>query len=246
MRRGTNDDFSAGSRDNFETHMKSADQSSTGIAGHSAQREHDRRHRARRKRAKARYGPVGTLFANVTADPATIRAWQQGAGGEIATARELARRLRRSDVIVIHDRRIPGRGRANIDHLAVGPGGVTVIDTKSSRGEVQITTPGVFHRREQLLVNGRDRTSQLDAVERQIATVAQALDRQGVPAVSVLGALCYPYMRRGWLHYSRARNGLITVDHPRHVAKVASRPGPISASEIEQLADALIRSFPAA
>jgi Nuclease-related domain len=149
-------------------------------------------------------------------------------------------------VIVIHDRRIPGRGRANIDHLAVGPGGVTVIDTKSSRGEVQVVTAGVLHRREQLLVNGRDRTRQLDAVERQIAAVTRSLDLHGVGGVSVLGALCYPYMRRGWLHYSRACDGLITVDDPRHIAKVANRPGPISPNEIKQLADALIRSFPAA
>jgi len=190
--RGNTDKLSAGSRANFETHMKSADQSSTGIAGHSAQREHQRRHSARRERATARYGPAGTLLASVTADPATIQAWQQGAGGEIATARELARRLRRSDVIVIHDRRIPGQGRANIDHIAVGPGGVTVIDSKSSRGEVQIVTAGVLQRREQLLVNGRDRTRQLDAIQRQIAAVTRVLDRQAVAGVSVLGALCYP------------------------------------------------------
>jgi Nuclease-related domain len=243
---GNTDTLSAGWRANFVTHMKSADQSSTGIAWHSAQREHQRRHTARRERAKARYGPVGTLLASVTADPATIQAWQQGAAGEIATAHELARRLRRSDVIVIHDRRIPGRGRANIDHVAIGPGGVTVIDTKSSRGEVHITTAGVLHRREQLLVNGHDRTRELDTLQRQIAAVTRVLDRQGLAGVSVLGALCYPYMRRRLLHYSRARDGLITVDDRRHIAKVANRPGPISPSEIEQLAGALIRSFPAA
>jgi len=67
-----------------------------------------------------------------------------------------------------------------------------------------------------------------------------------VTGISVLGALCFPYMRRGWLHYSRARDGLITVDDPRHIAKVANRPGPTSPSEIEQLADTLIRAFPAA
>jgi Nuclease-related domain len=226
--------------------MKSADQSSTGIVGRSAHHEHPRRHGVRRQRAKARYGMVGMLLASVTADPATIHAWQQGARGEITTATELTRRLRSSDVIVIHDRWIPGRGRANIDHLAVGPGGVTVIDTKSSRGEVHVVTAGVFHRREQLLVNGRDRTRQLDAVERQLAAVTRALDRQDAGGVNVLGALCYPYMRRGWLHYSRARDGLITVDDPRRIAKLANRPGPISPGEIEQLAGALMRSFPAA
>jgi len=149
-------------------------------------------------------------------------------------------------VIVIHDRRIPGRGRANIDHLAIGPGGVTVIDTKSSRGQVQVTTTGILHRRELLLVNGRDRTRQLDAVERQIAVVARVLERRDVEGVGVLGALCYPYMRRPFLYYGRAREGLITVDDPRHVAKVANRAGVLSTGEIEELADTLARGFPPA
>lgn len=138
--------------------MRPVDDSSPDAAGQSAQREYQRRHAARRARAKARYGLLGTLFASITAEPVTIQGWQQGAGGEVATARELARLLHRSYVVMIHDRRIPGRGRANIDHLASGPGGVTVIDTKSSRGQVQLATVGVFNRREQLLVNGRDRT----------------------------------------------------------------------------------------
>jgi hypothetical protein len=127
----------------------------------------------------------------MTADPVTIAAWQHGAGGEIATARELARLLRRTEVIVMHDRRIPGRGHANIDHLAVGPGGITVIDTKSTRGRVQLATVGVINRREQLLVNGRDRTRQLDSMDRQIVAVTRALDRHGVQDVGVLGALCF-------------------------------------------------------
>ncbi len=112
--------------------MRTIDDSSPETAGRSAEREYDRRRAARRARAKARYGALGTLISSVTAEPITIQGWQQGAGGELATARELARRLARSDVIVIHDRRIPRRGRANIDHLAIGPGGVTVIDTKGA------------------------------------------------------------------------------------------------------------------
>ena len=188
--------------------MRTIDDSSPETAGRSAEREYDRRRAARRARAKARYGALGTLISSVTAEPITIQGWQQGAGGELATARELARRLARTDVIVIHDRRIPRHGRANIDHLAIGPGGVTVIDTKSSRGRVELATTGIIHRREQLLVNGRDRTRQLDALERQIAAVSDALDRYGVPGeVGVLGALRYPYMRRGFLHCSRARDG---------------------------------------
>jgi hypothetical protein len=226
--------------------MRSTDDSSPQSAGRSAQREYERRHAARRQRAKDRYGLLGGLVARVTADPAAIESWQQGAGGELATARELAWHLRRSDVIVIHDRRIPGRGRANIDHLAIGPGGITVIDTKSSRGNVQLTSAGILHRREVLLVNGRDRSGQLDAVERQIDVVVTRLGRRGVAGINVLGALCFPYMRRPLLHNGRARQGLITVDDPRHVARFASRSGASAPVEVERLADLLASEFPPA
>jgi Nuclease-related domain len=145
-----------------------------------------------------------------------------------------------------HDRRVPGRGRANIDHIAIGPTGLTVIDTKSSRGRVQLATAGIINRREQLLVNGRDRTSQLDALERQIARVVDALDRHDAGDVAVLGALCFPFMRREWLHYSRARDGLITVDDPAHIAKLVKRAGPLHADEIAWLAETLAEAFPPA
>ncbi len=87
-------------------------------------------------------------------------------------------------MIVLHDRRVPGRGRANIDHIAIGLAGVTVIDTKSSRGRVQLATAGIINRREQLLVNGRDRTSQLDALERQVERVAAPCSTDTAPITS--------------------------------------------------------------
>jgi hypothetical protein len=64
------------------TVMRSPDDTSPHAAGRSAHREYERRRAARRQRAKARYGPLGALFTDVTADPATIQAWRQGAGGE--------------------------------------------------------------------------------------------------------------------------------------------------------------------
>ena len=179
-------------------------------------------------------------------EPRNVQAWRQGAEGEAATARALAIRLAHTDVIVLHDRRIGGRSRANIDHIAIGQTGVTVIDTKSSRGRVQLATAGIINRREQLLVNGRDRTSQLDALEWEIARVVDALDRHDASDVAVLGALCFPFMRREWLHYSRARDGLITVDDPAHIAKLVKRAGPLHADEIAWLAEILAAAFPPA
>ena len=129
-------------------------------------------------------------MAALAGEPHDVQAWRQGAEGEAATARALASRLHRSDVIVLHDRRIRGRSRANIDHIAIGPTGVTVIDTKSSRGRVQIATVGIINRREQLLVNGRDRTSQLDSLQRQMERVASVLDAATTPVMCRCSERC--------------------------------------------------------
>src|SRR6266704_3520122 len=59
---------------------------------------------------------------------ALVASWRQGAKGEQQTARLLAK-LEREGWKVLHDLAIPG-SRANVDHLAIGPGGVWVIDSK--------------------------------------------------------------------------------------------------------------------
>lgn len=215
-------------------------------AGQSAEREYTQRRRARQVRIKARYGTVGSILAALAGEPRNVQAWRQGAEGEAATARALEIRLARSDVIVLHDRRIGGRSSANIDHIAIAPIGVTVIDTKSSRVRVQLATAGIVNRRERLLVNGRDRTRQLESLRRQIERVAGVLEHKGFGQVPVFGALCFPFMRREWLHYSRACDGLITVDDPAHIAKQLKRSGPLSVAEIDDLAEALRSGLPPA
>ena len=226
--------------------MSQIHDNSDGAASTSAQREYARRQQARRQRVRARYGPVGSLVAVLAGEPRNMYAWRQGAEGEAATARALEQRLHRSEAVVLHDRRVPGRGRANIDHIAIGPTGVTVIDTKSSRGRVQLATAGIINCREQLLVNGRDRTSQLDSLQLQMERVAGVLVHNDAGDVSVFGALCFPFMRREWLHYSRARDGLITVDDPAHIAKLVKRAGPLHADEVAWLAETLAAAFPPA
>jgi Nuclease-related domain len=50
-------------------------------------------------------------------------AWRRGAGGERRTAR-LLEPLERQGWVVLHDLAVPG-SRANIDHLVIGPSGVS-------------------------------------------------------------------------------------------------------------------------
>ena len=67
--------------------------------------------------------------------PAGRRRWWRGAVGEKATACALDR-LPARRWVVLHDLRIPG-SRANIDHLVIGPKGVWVVDTKTTRTQVR-------------------------------------------------------------------------------------------------------------
>lgn len=63
-------------------------------------------------------------------------AWERGADGEDATARALA--ALPPAYVVLHDLRWPGRQRANIDHVVVGPTGVFVVDSKNWSGTVRV------------------------------------------------------------------------------------------------------------
>ena len=144
-----------------------------------------------RQAARAHLGPLGQALARLTEEPQSTRAWKQGADAEIRVARQLAKHLNGRDVVLLHDRRIPSRGRANIDHIAIGPGGITVIDTNSARGRLRIEKRGGFFspRHEVLLINGRDRTHLVDGLERQIAAVRTVIAELAAGELDVRGAL---------------------------------------------------------
>jgi hypothetical protein len=73
---------------------------------------------------------------------AETSAWRQGMAGERRTAR-LLRHLGQRGWVVLHDLAIPGSA-ANIDHLAIGPGGVVMIDSKQYRGRLQLDSNGLL------------------------------------------------------------------------------------------------------
>jgi hypothetical protein len=79
-------------------------------------------------------GLVGWWYLRTRPDPDR---WRRGAAGERATA-ALLDRLPRRTWAVLHDRQVPG-SRANLDHLVVGPSGVWVIDSKTTRSRVRAT-----------------------------------------------------------------------------------------------------------
>ena len=110
-------------------------------------------------------------------------AWRRGAVGERRTARLLGP-LEREGWAILHDLAVPG-SRANLDHLAIGPGGVFVIDSKQYRGRLQLDSFGqLWHGRYPLAPT-------LHAVGFEADQAAQILPDPGVavmPIVAVHGA----------------------------------------------------------
>jgi hypothetical protein len=70
------------------------------------------------------------------------RNWRRGARGERRTARQL-NRLARHGWVVFHDLAVPG-SRANADHLAIGPAGVFLADSKNWRGQLAFAPDGTL------------------------------------------------------------------------------------------------------
>lgn len=93
--------------------------------------------------------------------------YSQGAEGERLVAQTLGF-VERYGWTSLHDVHWPGRPHANIDHIAVGPGGVVVIDAKNWTGEVKITA-GTLRQ------NGYSRAKETSAASDAAAAVAALL-----------------------------------------------------------------------
>jgi hypothetical protein len=141
--------------------------------------------------------------------------------------------------LYLHDRRIPG-SRANIDHIAVAPSGVWVIDTKRSKGKIAVHRP--LSGKAKLTINGRDKSASIDVLDEQVAVV-RAVVNELAPDVAVHGALCIvgdlPLLGtlsfRGYPLLSR-----------KALARRLNARAPLDGGQCRTLADALARQLPCA
>ena len=153
-----------------------------GTAGGAAGREYQRRKDKRDAETEALPYGLRRFARWVFGDPQHIRAWQSGERGEIAVANVLDR-LAAKSIPALHDRRIPNR-RSNIDHIAIGPAGVYVIDAKRYvRQRVEVRRfGGLFSpRRSELFVGGRRKAGLLNGLEPQEDAVLDALSELDLP-----------------------------------------------------------------
>lgn len=201
----------------------------------------------RENRAREKLGVIGVGIAKLAGDPQSTRSWERGAKGEAYVAGRLEKHLAGSAVKLLHDRRVKGHGGANIDHIAVGPGGVTVIDTKKYKGKVTVThVGGLFSpRREILKINGRDQTKLIDGIEKQMSYVDTVLGAAGHIGVELRGALCMADVDGLPVLSSLSVRGIV-VDGPRRTAALSKRPGNLAPETIDAIWRQLAADFPAA
>jgi hypothetical protein len=140
--------------------------------------------------------------------------------------------LREHGYEVLHDVRWPGRRRANIDHVAVGPAGILVVDAKNWTGKVS-AHHGILRQ------NGNRRDKQVDGVRRAGADVASQLQLPW--ALHVIPVLCLA----GEHQLPPSRCGQVTVvDVGRLPGWVSALPGHLSPREVLGLAGELRSKLP--
>lgn len=217
----------------------------TGAAGSSARREYERRSAKREARIREAHPRLGGLILALTDEPQSATAWASGARGEELLGARLAD-LTQKGVCLLHDRRIPGT-RANIDHIAVGPTGVHVIDAKRYKGRPSLRVEGglLRPRVEKLLVGSRDCTRLVEGVHKQVGLVRSALDAATLTDVPVHGTLCF--IEADWpLIGGSFVIADVAVVWPKKLAERLVAPGAMSEAEVEKTHRALGKAFPAA
>jgi len=216
-----------------------------GSPGGAAGREHQRRKIKRDAETDALPFGLRKLARTVFDDPQHIRAWQSGERGEIAVAKVLSG-LAADSILALHDRRIPRR-RSNIDHIAIGPAGIYVIDAKRYVGQrVEVRSlGGLFSaRRSELFVGGRRKTDLVNGLAPQVQAVMDAISEFGLlTACIVQPVLCFVDVHWAWLSGNLSVDG-VTVVKPRGLKGLVQKAGPVDAHTRHQLHSHLAQRLP--
>jgi hypothetical protein len=144
--------------------------------------------------------------------PARLRAVPEP-GEELAD--ELEQRIDGYGVVLLADRCLAMSGP--VDRIAVGPGGMTLIDTSSYSGPARIKDG-------RLIAAGEDHTAVVDRLLAQRREIEALLDAEDEGALQIKAALCWPQVEGAARFGSLTLKG-VRVDGPRGVARLARRSG---------------------
>lgn len=214
----------------------------SGAAGASARREYERRKAKDEQAVRDRHPRIGGLILALRDERQSTKSWATGATGEEQLGAALDKRVS-SRLKVLHDRRIP-RSRANIDHIAVTPTGVWVIDPKryvDKRPELKVEGGILRPRVEKLIVAGRNQTKLVEGATRQVDVLKGIVG----PDIAVRGVLCF--IEADW----PLLGGSFTVNEidvlwPRKLYPMLGAEGPFDELKIGALHRKLAEALPPA
>jgi hypothetical protein len=208
-----------------------------GRAGASARARYDALRRRDEGHRRKTFGRLAPLVRLIVGPDESTEAWGRGAEGEERIGAYLQGAV--GGGVLLHDRSIPRR-RSNLDHIAVVPSGIWVIDSKHYRGRVERRTVGGWFRcRPALYVARRDLTSLVAGALRQRAVVAEAVGSD----VPVRVALCFTGAEWPFLARPFTIDGVL-VTWPRALARALGAPGVLGAAERTDLARRVAEAFP--
>jgi hypothetical protein len=195
-----------------------------------------------RREVGATHPVFGGLAAATTPGPA-VEQEPPAVAGEQRVAALLAAC---DGVVVLNDRRA-GTSTASIDHIAIAPSGVYVIETNHDDGRVEARDLGSgSHSDVRLSLNGRDRTTLAMNVAQQVDMVGR-LRWAGRPILEnpalVRPVLCL--VQAEWpllLTHPMTVRGVAVV-RPAQLRRLMMRPGPITGNAIDELAGRLDRAL---
>lgn len=211
-----------------------------GRPGASVAREHRRRKHNREARVRENHPRIGGLLLLLGGSPQHEQAFHIGEIGEREVAATLERRTADGPTVILHDRRMPG-GYGNIDHLAIAPTGVFVIDAKNVKGRVRVVNPLFGPAR--LMISGRNRTKLIDGLDRQVSVVGKALAARG-HEVPIRGALCFTTAELPMFGTLSMHKHLLV--HCKALARRLNAKGPLQPAAIDELARYLAGVLPPA
>jgi Nuclease-related domain len=177
-----------------------------------------------------------------------LSSFNVGAVGEQRAAQRV-QDLCSADVLFLQNRKLRlGWRDVHLDLVAVGPGGVYVVDVKYHKGKkVEVRRAGGLSSpvREQLFIGDRDKTDLLESVARKSDAVRKAMiPFPGSEQVPVTTAMCF--FDAELPLFGSMRIGFVPCLAPTATAKLLSSPGLLDSAARLALHDHLARTLPPA
>jgi hypothetical protein len=212
--------------------------------GSSAERMVEKQRAMQLKTINEYYGRfkiVEKVALFLRADTQQTKNWEKGARGERKIGQILEDLAAERGFIILHDLRRPGT-TANIDHIAITPSGIYVVDAKNFTGSIDVRGPGLFSNQEpKLLIDGRNQSKLAFGVKKQVSAVQAVLKKEKLefPVYGVLSFWVGPLQT---FIVPESFSEIYLTSH-RGIGKLLSNPGTNSQKEMLAAAEVIRTGF---